>query len=197
MPRPIDPKVSVPLVGLLCALLVAMTSGGPVASDPAPGTPALQQADRCDQDRVHAFDFWVGEWTVTNPDGDTVGVNRIRPTRSGCAILEEWEGSEGGMGTSLTAYDPGRDEWFQHWVGSGAVLKLTGDFEDGSLVLTGLPRTVMREGGEIELLDRITWTPLEAGRVRQSWDISRDGGETWNDGFVGIYHPADEMSEGM
>lgn len=187
-----DPKLSVPFVGLACAALLA-TVAGSAAPGPESGAPAPQQSDRCENARVHAFDFWVGRWTVTNPEGDTVGVNRIRLTRSGCAILEEWEGTGGGLGTSLTAYDPGRDEWFQHWVGSGTVLKLTGGFEEGSLVLTGLPRTVTREGEEVELLDRIRWTPLEDGRVRQAWDISRDGGETWRAGFVGIYHPTGDM----
>lgn len=174
--------------------IVLMTAalGAPRApTDPGPVAAAstLQESTRCAEPEVRAFDFWVGRWTVTNPDGDTVGVNRISTTAGGCGILEEWEGSSGNVGTSLTAYDPGRDEWFQHWVGTGSVLKLTGGFEQGSLVLEGAARTVEREGEVVELLDRITWTPLESGRVRQSWETSDDAGESWTDAFVGIYHP--------
>lgn len=169
-------------VGL--ALPRAPTEPGPIAA-----AATLQESTRCADPEVRAFDFWVGRWTVTKPEGDTLGVNRIHPTPSGCGLLESWESMEGSLGTSLTAYDPGREEWFQHWVGTGSVLKLTGGFEQGSLVLEGLQRTVEHEGEMVELLDRITWTPLENGRVRQSWEISDDAGESWTDAFVGIYHP--------
>ena len=40
-------------------------------------------------------------------------------------------------------------------------------------------------GGLIK--NRITWTPLADGRVRQSWMISRDSGATWQAGFDGFY----------
>lgn len=180
-------------VALVAGLLsvVGVSSAFSLRMPPmAEGDPeARQEASRCEAEEVHAFDFWIGTWTVTNPEGDTLGVNRIRSTASGCGLLEEWRGAAGGVGTSLTAYDPGRDEWFQHWVGDGAVLKLTGHFRDGSLVLTGLPRVAERPDGRVELVDRITWTPLEAARVRQAWDVSSDGGETWDTAFVGIYHP--------
>ena len=34
---------------------------------------------------------------------------------------------------------------------------------------------------------RITWTPLEDGRVRQHWQLSRDDGATWTTAFDGLY----------
>ena len=37
------------------------------------------------------------------------------------------------------------------------------------------------------LPDRLTWIPLRAGSVRQQWDVSRDGGETWRRVFDGLY----------
>lgn len=172
------------------ALLVSWLSGP--TSDPdasAIGASDMQQSGQCEDPALHGFDFWIGTWTVTNPDGDTVGVNRISATAGGCGILEEWEGSSGNVGTSLTAYDPGRDEWFQHWVGSdGAVLKLTGDFDEaGRLVLTGLPRMVEREDEKVELVDRISWSGLDDGGVLQVWEISSNGGESWSPAFSGSY----------
>lgn len=183
-------------VGFLAAGLVAgvllVSSLAGVTVDPdafAVGASDMQQSGQCEDPALHEFDFWIGTWTVTNPDGDTVGVNRISATAGGCGVLEEWEGAGGNVGTSLTAYDPGRDEWFQHWVGSGgAVLKLTGDFDEtGRLVLTGLPRTVERQGEEIELVDRISWSRLDDGGVLQVWEISSDGGESWSPSFAGSY----------
>jgi hypothetical protein len=34
---------------------------------------------------------------------------------------------------------------------------------------------------------RITWTPLGGGRVRQLWESSTDGGKTWSVAFDGLY----------
>ena len=38
-----------------------------------------------------------------------------------------------------------------------------------------------------DIINRITWTPLEDGRVRQRWQASGDGGETWTEVFDGYY----------
>ena len=38
-------------------------------------------------------------------------------------------------------------------------------------------------------LQRITWTPLEGGVVRQLWETSKDGGRTWAVVFDGRYAP--------
>jgi hypothetical protein len=47
-------------------------------------------------------------------------------------------------------------------------------------------RCVTREpSGDVQ--ERITWTKLEDGVVKQHWQQSRDGGATWTDAFVGIY----------
>jgi hypothetical protein len=37
------------------------------------------------------------------------------------------------------------------------------------------------------VVDRITWIPLEDGRVRQVWEASRDYGNTWQVLFDGTY----------
>ena len=36
-------------------------------------------------------------------------------------------------------------------------------------------------------LERITWTPLDGGRVRQLWEQSQDQGKTWKSVFDGTY----------
>jgi hypothetical protein len=37
------------------------------------------------------------------------------------------------------------------------------------------------------LLNRITWTSLEGGKVKQEWAASSDNGANWQTSFVGIY----------
>jgi len=36
-------------------------------------------------------------------------------------------------------------------------------------------------------LNRVTWTPLDGGKLRQRWDSTADGGKTWQVLFDGIY----------
>ncbi len=43
--------------------------------------------------------------------------------------------------------------------------------------------------------NRMTWTPLDNGYVRQHWEVTSDGGTTWSTAFDGEYHPADSSTE--
>lgn len=125
------------------------------------------------------FDFWIGEWEVTRPDGKLAGRNRISPILGGCALKEEWTGAGGNQGTSLNAYDTAARRWRQTWVDDGgAVLLLSGGVEGGRMIL---------RAGDGASRQRITWTPLPDGRVRQLWESSADGGKTWNVQFDGMY----------
>ncbi len=36
-------------------------------------------------------------------------------------------------------------------------------------------------------VNRITWTPLDYGRIRQHWESTTDGGRTWSTVFDGYY----------
>lgn len=145
----------------LLAVLVAM----PLAAQP------LQ---RCQAAEFRQFDFWIGEWTVRNADGAVLGHNVIAPFANGCGLLENWTGAQGGVGMSINA-----------WVGAGVTLWLVGGLdENGAMVMTATaPRATPRG----EVIDRITWTPLEDGRVLQAWDVSPDGGENWIRTFAGYY----------
>ncbi len=186
----------------IAALLLAAGSGaGAQEADAPPGpTPTdegFQAVERCAGPEHRAFDFWVGSWEVRNPEGEVVGRNEIRRIAGGCGLLEEWRGEGGGTGTSVNAYDPDRGRWTQRWIGTGATLWLEGGVEDGPegkrMVLAG---TETRSTPRGNVLDRITWTPLSDGRVRQDWEISSDGGETWNDAFVGLYSERESAEAG-
>lgn len=150
---------------------------------------AQQPGATCEGERHAEFDFWVGDWAVTNPAGDTVGHDRIERVSRGCALLENWSSANGWDGKSLNFLDPATGTWHQVWVGAdGAVLRLAGGLErPGRMILTGEPRP--SRGATV--LDRITWTLQEDGTVEQVWDISTDAGVTWQTTFRGVHHPAD------
>jgi hypothetical protein len=129
------------------------------------------------------FDFWLGEWDVTDAKGKTAGRNRIVALHDGCVLQENWSGTGGFTGTSLNAYDAERKTWHQTWVdNSGGVLQLDGEFAAGKMLLRG---ETLDEGKKV--LQRISWQPLPDGRVRQLWESSKDGGGTWAVAFDGYY----------
>jgi hypothetical protein len=156
-------------------ILLAWTAvaGATDAAKPAP----------CSTAPYRQFDFWLGEWKVSDKDGKLLGHNRITSILGGCALLENWESASGkSIGTSHNIYDGGRKVWHQTWVdSSGFLLTLEGGIRDGSMVLEGLTH-----GPDGKVRQRITWTPLSDGRVRQLWESGADG-EKFKAVFEGFY----------
>jgi hypothetical protein len=138
----------------------------------------------CSDPAHRQFDFWIGEWTVTNAAGQTVGASLISPILDGCAIEETWTGATGSTGKSFNFFE--RDRWHQVWVANqvGGVLRLEGGLERGAMVMRG-----ESAGPNGTVLNLIRWEPLEGGRVLQTWEVSSDGGRTWQTSFAGTYAP--------
>jgi len=163
------------------ALAVAALAAVPFAARAQGAPPGCKTA-------MHRqFDFWVGEWTVTDSAGRTVmGRNSVTLEDSGCTVHEHWTaaGSVPNTGQSLNAFDAATNQWGQDWIGSGGdVLHLRGGIREGSMVLES---TGPGPGGAV-LTQRVTWTPKPDGRVRQLWQTSTDGGRTWTVAFDGWY----------
>lgn len=176
MPR-IHRAALLPCILALAALAVPV--GAAFAADAKPAPPP------CSAPEYHQFDFWLGDWDVTTPDGKFAGTNLITRPLERCVIQEHWTGSQGGHGESYNVYDASRGVWHQTWVDdSGTLLLLEGHFVDGRMVMTGLTGS-----GPKAVLNRITWTPLDKGEVRQQWDTSTDAGKSWTSAFDGIYRP--------
>jgi len=141
----------------------------------------------CADPAYRQFDFWLGEWNVTNPTGALAGRDRVEKLYGGCVLKETWTGLQGGGGTSYNIYDAPRKVWHQTWVDSmGTLLVLEGGLKDGRMVMSG--DQVQPDGSH--LLNRITWAPKDGG-VRQTWEASKDGGKTWKVIFDGSYKKAD------
>ena len=107
--------------------------------------------------------------------------SKISLQNGGCSILEEYETPSGYAGKSINFYDSANDKWHQTWIDNqGAPLYLNGHVKEGSMILS--------DGA-----NRITWTPLKDGRVRQHWETTNDNGDNWATVFDGYYSPV--MSE--
>jgi hypothetical protein len=165
---------------LVLAPLVLFVAGTVVAQDPT-STPEPP----CSSPEHRQFDFWVGDWSVKDGDGQVAGSNRIEKILGGCVLWEQWRGAGGSTGFSYNLYDAARGVWHQTWVdGNGGMLSLDGGLEGSDMVLRG-ERPAQDGSGTVQ--HEIRWTPLEDGRVRQHWRASKDGGATWKDLFVGYY----------
>ena len=165
------------IFSILAALMIlaSLTASAQESTGPPP----------CSDPEYRQFDFWIGEWEVTNAAGKVAGTNTITQILGKCALREEWTGAGPSRGTSVNFYDKTAGVWRQNWVdNSGNHLLLTGTYADGKMVLSG---TNTRLNGNT-LLDRITWNNNETdGTVRQVWDISEDDGKTWKTIFDGLY----------
>ena len=125
------------------------------------------------------FDFWIGDWDVYGPKGKQVGHNTITDMYGNGMLHEHWHGAGGVEGRSINGYDADRGCWHQTWMdGTGGVLLLDGGLRDEAMVLEAPGQ-------------RITWTRLtddpDGAEVRQVWESSEDGGETWTVAFDGRY----------
>jgi hypothetical protein len=130
------------------------------------------------------FDFWVGEWDVLNPRGQQAGTNSVQLILGDCVVFENWTSARGSDGKSFNVYNAAKGKWQQTWVdGSGGVLELLGEYRDGAMRFSGETK-----GGDGKVrLERLTFTKLDGGRVRQFWEQSADGGKTWTVAFDGMY----------
>jgi len=165
--------------GLAIALIALLWLQPADADTPAPQA----KPPGCTAAPHRQFDFWLGDWDVTDAKGKAAGRNRIVALHDGCVLQENWSGTGGFTGTSLNAYDADRKTWHQTWVdNNGGVLQLDGRYADGRMMLAG---ESLDEGRRV--MQRITWERLPDGRVRQLWESSKDGGTTWTVAFDGYY----------
>lgn len=181
--RPLAPtRFLLLVVCLLCTGSSARAQDDPPAA-PADGDapPPTASAEPCGAAEHRQFDFWLGEWNVTNVQtGKSSAVNRIRSAHGGCVLVEEYENAAY-TGMSVNFFDAEAGVWRQTWIDNqGQPLRLAGGLEDGSMVMRSEPAA----DGAVQ---RIAWTPRDDGTVRQHWESSKDGGDSWTTVFDGIY----------
>jgi hypothetical protein len=159
-------------------------AAGAVGQTASPVPSPWASAPPCASPEHRQFDFWVGDWNVKDPQGALQGTNLITREFGGCELQEHWAGKGGMTGGSFNIYTPATKTWHQSWVDTnGTLLLLEGEFKDGKMQLAG--EGARPQGGK--RMHRISWEPRKDGTVRQVWQLSDDGGKTWNVAFDGIY----------
>jgi hypothetical protein len=142
----------------------------------------------CTEKNYRTFDFWLGQWHVSSMDDDVIRLSHISKINNGCTLLEEYTSPSGYVGKSLNIYDKQTQLWHQTWTdSSGLLLKLTGTFEHGSMVMVGETTAKNKQNATYKVLNKISWTPNKDGSVRQHWQVSQNQGKTWQTAFDGLY----------
>jgi hypothetical protein len=137
-------------------------------------------------ERHRAFDFWIGEWTVTQ-NGQFAGNSSVQPILGHCTIFEQWESATGTFGKSFNYYDPGLDHWRQIWISdSGSFIEFTGEARDGGIFYTA--ETIDPTDGSVTH-HKFEFTVIGEDGVRQYWETSTDDGASWQSIWDGRYEP--------
>ena len=139
----------------------------------------------CCSENHRAFDFWIGEWEVTDNDGKVLGTNSITQARDGCVLVEDWKSAKGTFtGGSTNFYNQRKGQWEQLWLdNAGTYLHLKGNRTGNNMILES--EEIDREE-KPAYKNRITWTLNQDGTVRQLWEIVV-GNKVENVAFDGLY----------
>lgn len=149
-----------------------------------------QPSEGCRGDSLYQLmDFWVGEWDVYDRQDSLLGYNSVIKMLDECAILENWEGREGGQGKSLFYVDNSSGNWKQVWVTANA--PTPGGQKEKELIYARTDSLLIFQGtyriDQASVLDRTLLRKVSDGEVNQTIQLSRDGGQSWQTTFVGIY----------
>ena len=126
------------------------------------------------------FDFWVGEWdlTWTNADGKIdKGTNRITKILDGKVIQENFSDATGAFkGISISVYNQAKKTWHQAWADNQGGYY---DFEGAVDGKKRIFRTRMKEVNGEKVIQRMVFYNINTTSLTWDWEMSKDGGVTW------------------
>ena len=123
------------------------------------------------------FNFMVGAWSVHQREGQGAqGTATFSKDLNGCLVEERFVALGGYEGISYNTFDVYTQVWTRTYIDNrGQRLFMTGGLIGSEMVLVGTKRATSGQ----ELMVRVTWSPAGVDEVRQTWEFSRDGGNTW------------------
>lgn len=144
---------------------------------------------KCCTPKHQQFDFWIGDWEVSDTSGNIVGKNNIVQLQNNCALQENWS-STAMTGTSYNYYNQKDSSWNQVWIDNqGGSLILKGGIINGAMVM----KSDLIAGTKVDFYyNQITWTQLGNGTVSQQWDIFDSQNNLLTTLFLGIYKRKEE-----
>lgn len=129
------------------------------------------------------FDFWEGKWSATWQEGEKLGrgTNELTWIMGGKVLQENFqilEGqSKGFIGGSISVFQPQTNTWKQAWADNqGGYFDFTGAFDGDKRIFKTQPREV---NGQTIVL-RMVFCDISNDSFTWDWELSNDGGSTWN-----------------
>ncbi len=131
------------------------------------------------------LDYWLGNWTVTAPDGSGSGKSEVYLSLDKCMLVERWDGGRGHIGENVFAYSADDKNWYGMFVDNegrvhiftaGRVAHRTAEFQGPSRGPNGEP-----------VLNRVRIVRVSPNKVEQIWEKSSDKGVSWQTAFRGEY----------
>lgn len=179
----ISAAVSVALA--TAGLAQAIQVSPPIQYQPEPDSP-IGTRNPDGPEELAQFDFVIGDWDVeidyvlTNGNTTTYTAHwHNRWILNGMAVMQEWRGPYS-SGAEIRSWNARAERWegYNHYPGPTGVWRPTTAqrFDDRMEV------TIQAEDAEGPFLNRETYTDITENRMRMYSEISRDGGETWQDG---------------
>jgi len=128
----------------------------------------------------HAFDFWVGNWSLewTGKDGEIIkGKNIVTKILDAKVVKENFEDpSTGFKGTSISVYSPIKGTWHQAWADNqGGYYNFVGEIDGDKRIFKTLPKKV----NDNVVIQRMVFHNITANKFTWDWEMSKDGGKTW------------------
>ena len=143
----------------------------------------------------HAFDFWIGDWNISQKilqkNGsyiETKATTSVSSILDGDALIEHWKGDvkffwegmnevEPMKGFSIRYFDPGTKKWNIRWMDT-STRKLgeafTGNFKEGKGEFF-----LERETKRGKSINRITFSNITNNSVDWDLAVSNNNGKTW------------------
>ncbi len=172
----VTPRTALLLSAVPALLLMALSIHAAEPPPPACATPAHGE-----------FDFWVGDWEVTQADGKLAGTNHIEKVLAGCVVFENWQNASSPYaGKSFNSFDPVTELWNQVWVDTGgSTIHFSGRRTGNVMDMTGSQTT---SAGTMHF--KMSYTLNDDGTIRQLWQQSPDK-KQWEVIFDGLYRRRD------
>ena len=154
---------------------------------------AQNNSCNCCTEKHAEFDFWIGTWEVTDPDGSVVGKNVIDKIQDNCILRENWKSTGGNFtGTSSNFYNSKTNQWEQIWIDNqGGSLHLKGNRKGNQMILQS---DVAKNTNGEPYFHRVTWTLNDDGSVRQYWETITNG-KNVKVAFDGLYKKLNNFSQ--
>jgi len=130
------------------------------------------------------FDFIIGNWLVRDASGQAIGVATISKEYGGCVLVEKRHGvGKSHESLGVVGYRLASGTWHRDFIDdSGFVLSLDGGRDAAAMVMTGKDYRT-----EITRLHRVSWTHMSDGTIEERWQISSDGGTSWQEHFYAVF----------